>query len=62
MNWPAAIYCVLVDCLIWGGTGYAVFALGHSGWWFALALVASSQVGVPEGVRRPVGKSEGNNK
>ena len=32
------IYIVLWEGLIFGGTGYAVFWLGHSGWWFALAL------------------------
>lgn len=46
-----AIYCVILDSLIWGGIGYAVFWLNRSGWWFAFAVLASSCVGVPEGVR-----------
>jgi hypothetical protein len=24
---------------VWGTVAYAVFALGHSGWWFLLALL-----------------------
>lgn len=35
------IYIVLYEALILGGTGYAVFALGHSGWWFLLAAIFS---------------------
>lgn len=27
------------DAAIIGGIGYAVFVLGHSGWWFLLALM-----------------------
>lgn len=27
--------------LLWGATGYVVFWLGHSGWWFALSLCLS---------------------
>jgi hypothetical protein len=42
------IYIVLYETLIWGGTGYAVFALGHSGWWFALAVVASAAAYSPK--------------
>jgi hypothetical protein len=29
--------------MIFGGTGYAVFVLGHSGWWFALAVLLGGQ-------------------
>lgn len=32
------IYIVLWEGLVFGGTGYVVFVLGHSGWWFALAI------------------------
>ncbi len=31
------IYIVLWEGFILGGCAYVVFALGHSGWWFALA-------------------------
>lgn len=31
------IYIVLWEGMIFGGTGYAVFVLGHSGWWFVPA-------------------------
>ena len=33
------IYVALVLVIVVGGTGYAVFVLGHSGWWFALAIL-----------------------
>ena len=33
------IYIVLWEGLIFGGAGYAVFWLGHSGWWMLAALV-----------------------
>jgi hypothetical protein len=36
------IYIVLYEGLILGGTGYAVFTLGHSGWWFLLAVFFSA--------------------
>lgn len=29
------------NTMVWGGCGYAVFWLGHSGWWFLLAMVVS---------------------
>jgi hypothetical protein len=32
------IYVFFVLGLLIGGTGYAVFALGHSGWWFLAAI------------------------
>jgi len=35
------IYIVLYESLILGGCGYAVFVLGHSGWWFVLAVFMS---------------------
>jgi hypothetical protein len=36
------IYIVLWEGMIFGGTGYAVFVLEHSGWWFLLAMVIGS--------------------
>lgn len=35
------IYSLLYECLVLGGTGYAVFVLNHNGWWMALAMLAS---------------------
>lgn len=35
------IYIILYEGLVLGGTGYAVFVLDHSGWWFLLAFVMS---------------------
>jgi hypothetical protein len=35
------IYIVLYEGLVVGGTGYAVFVLDHSGWWFLLAVIMS---------------------
>ncbi|MDO9402054.1 MAG: hypothetical protein Q7T46_11505 [Polaromonas sp.] len=32
------IYIIFWESLIFGGTGYAVFVLDRSGWWFLLAL------------------------
>lgn len=32
------IYIVLWEGLIFGGAGYAVFVLGHSGWWMLAAF------------------------
>ena len=42
------IYIVLYEGLVLGGTGYAVFVLGHSGWWFLLAALLSSGAYRPE--------------
>ena len=33
------IYIILWEGLIFGGTGYVVFWLNHSGWWFLAAAV-----------------------
>lgn len=33
------IYIIFWGTLVFGGTGYVVFVLDNSGWWFALALV-----------------------
>lgn len=32
------IYIIFWESLVFGGCGYAVFVLGHSGWWFLLAV------------------------
>ena len=32
------IYITLWEGLIFGGTGYAVFVLERSGWWFVMAF------------------------
>ena len=32
------IYVIFWQTLVFGGCGYAVFALGHSGWWFLPAF------------------------
>jgi hypothetical protein len=41
------IYIVLWEGLIFGGTGYAVFILNRSGWWFALAVFVGSMAFSP---------------
>ena len=41
------IYIIFWESLIFGGVGYVVFWLGHSGWWFALALVVGSMAYSP---------------
>jgi hypothetical protein len=33
------IYIIFWEGMLFGGTGYAVFVLNHSGWWFALAIL-----------------------
>lgn len=41
MSWPfALVLLALMACnmVILGTTAYVVFWLGHSGWWFLLAL------------------------
>lgn len=49
-----ACYTVAYEAIIWGVFGYAVFGLGHSGWWMVLAMVASgcqlkpSTFGIPQ--------------
>ena len=32
------IYIVFWESMVFGGTGYAVFVIGNSGWWFLLAV------------------------
>jgi hypothetical protein len=36
------IYIVLYEALVIGGCGYVTFGLGHSGWWWLLAILFSS--------------------
>lgn len=38
-----ALYSVAFEALVLGGTGYAVFVLGHSGWWMLGALYVSTK-------------------
>jgi hypothetical protein len=38
------LYCAILIVVVIGGTGYAVFVLGHSGWW-VLAAVAVCGLG-----------------
>ena len=33
------IYIIFWESLVFGGAGYAVFVLNHSGWWFLAALI-----------------------
>jgi hypothetical protein len=35
------VYIILYQSLVLGGTGYAVFVLGHSEWWFVFAAFLS---------------------
>ena len=45
--WSYLIYIFLIMfwlVLIWGATGYVVFWMGHSGWWFALTLIMSRPI------------------
>lgn len=35
------IYILAFETLVLGGCGYAVFVLGHSGWWFLPAVLLS---------------------
>ena len=41
------LYVVFMVTLILGGTGYAVFVLDRSGWWFLLATFFLSAVSGP---------------
>ena len=36
------IYIILWEGLIFGGFGYVVFQLGHSGWWVLAAVIIGS--------------------
>ncbi|CAB4130892.1 hypothetical protein UFOVP123_42 [uncultured Caudovirales phage] len=35
------VYIIFFEGMIWCGTGYAVFVLDRSGWWFAFALLVA---------------------
>ena len=42
MNWPTFAVIALMyawAAAVFGVTAYAVFWLGHSGWWFLVALI-----------------------
>ena len=41
------IYIVLFEGMVLGGTGYAVFVAGFSGWWFLLAIYVSAHAYSP---------------
>ena len=58
MHWPGGegglvkyltylIYIVLWEGLVYGGIGYAVFALGFSGWWMLAAVCIGSMAYSP---------------
>ena len=36
------IYIILWEGMVFGGAGYAVFQLNHSGWWMLAAFVIGS--------------------
>jgi len=42
------IYIILWEGLIFGGVGYAVFILGHSGWWVLAAVFVGGHAYPPE--------------
>jgi len=42
------IYIIFMMVLLFGGTGYAVFILGFSGWWFLLACFCTEFVITPK--------------
>lgn len=42
------IYAVSVLVIVLGGTGYAVFVLGHSGWWLLPAFFVCTCGYTPE--------------
>jgi hypothetical protein len=42
------IYIILWEGMIFGGTGYAVFALNQSGWWFLAAVIVGCCAYPPE--------------
>lgn len=46
------IYTIIWDVGIMGGCAYLVFWQGHSGWWFALAVIICSSSYKPERWKR----------
>ena len=42
------IYIILWQGMIFSGTGYIVFAMGESGWWFVLAIALGSSSYKPQ--------------
>ncbi len=35
------IYVLVFEIIVFGGIGYAVFVLNHSGWWLVFAVLVS---------------------
>ena len=56
------IYIVLWEGMIFGGTGYVVFMLDHSGWWFALAILIGGCAYKPETWIHGKAHNDGGNK
>lgn len=52
------IYIIMWDGFVVGGCAYAVFWLGHSGWWFALAMVLAALAYRPSSWRELLGPNE----
>jgi hypothetical protein len=46
--WTYLLYVLFYETLVIGGCGYVVFGLGHSGWWFLLAVLFSCGTYSPE--------------
>ncbi len=42
------IYVLITYSILFIGTGYAVFVLDKSGWWFVLTIIFSGSVYAPE--------------
>lgn len=62
-NWLLCIsyllYILFWETLIIGGTGYAVFVLGYSGWWFLLAYTLSVSAYPPKKWAKLLQKKKG---
>lgn len=48
LAWTYVVYITLYEGVVPGGTGYAVFVLGHSGWWFLLAALFAGAAYPPD--------------
>jgi hypothetical protein len=42
------IYIIFWEGMIFGGTGYVVFSMGFSGWWFLIAIFIGGCAYPPE--------------
>ena len=40
-HWTYFLYIIFWETLTIGGSGYAVFGLGRSGWWLVLGIIMS---------------------